>query len=216
MGIIRRAYPFEFKASTSEDDAQRGSGFAAVFNNVDSYQDVIQSGAFTKSIKRKGAKGVKFLWQHNSDEPIGVTTALEERKKGLYIEWDFVTEVTRAREARALAKAGAVDGLSIGYTVPKGGSDFDQEKGIRYLKEIDLWEVSLVTFPANPRALVSGVKQAQTVRELEAALRDEGFSWSDAKHICSLIDEHRLPLREEGDANLLKLINYFSSAIARI
>jgi len=156
------------------------SGLASVFGNTDLVGDVVAPGAFKDSI-RDPAK-IKMLWQHDSGQPIGVWKALAETDKGLHAEGHLLLGVQRGEEAHLLLKAGALDGLSIGFRIPKGGADFDKETGVRTLRRVNLWEVSLVTFPANPKARVSRVKmindvgELPTPREMEGMLRDVGFS----------------------------------------
>ncbi len=139
--------------SVSEDG--RFAGYASVFGVVDSHADVVERGAFTDTIRgRKHA--IKLLWQHQQDAPIGVITELFEDGKGLFMEGRLLHEVARAREALALMKAGALNGLSIGYSPTR--YVIDPVSGVRRLKEVELWEISLVTFPANSAAQVTVVK----------------------------------------------------------
>lgn len=165
------------------DGEGRFSGYASVFGVVDSQKDMILPGAFSRSLL-SGKTHIKLLWQHDVREPIGVIDALHEDKNGLHVEGRLLLEVARAREAYALLKEGAMNGLSIGYTVKEAA--FDAKTGVRLLKEIDLWEVSLVTFPANAEATVRRVKTAMpgSVREFEHFLRGSGFSRSRAKAIA--------------------------------
>lgn len=132
-------------------------GYASVFHELDSHKDIILPGAFTKSLKdKKRGKEVKLLWQHHTDEPIGSFSRIEEDSKGLYVEGTLALDVRRGKEAYTLLKTGALSGLSIGYTAK--ASHFDPKTGYRYLTEVDLWEVSMVTFPANPKASITQVK----------------------------------------------------------
>jgi len=132
------------------------SGYASVFDVEDNHGDVIFAGAFTNSLLEKDfSKEVKLLWQHNANEPIGIFTKIYEDDYGLYVEGKLLLEVERAREAYSLLQNGAVQGLSIGFIV----NDFDYaEDGTRIIYEADLWEVSLVTFPANEKAVITEVK----------------------------------------------------------
>jgi len=188
------AVPFDLK-DVSDDGTFKGHG--AIFGNLDSYRDVIRPGAFQKTLKKGGRNGfgVAMLLQHGRDSnmPAGVWTDLHEDNKGLANEGQLAMDVQRGREAHSLLKMKALRGLSIGYDFPrdksgnikKGAIERDEEKNITYLNEIDLWEVSLVTFPANLRAVVTtvkdiGIEHATTARELEAILRDSGYSKSKA------------------------------------
>lgn len=131
-------------------------GYAAVFNNEDLGRDVILPNAFTKSLQRRPAGKVKMLRQHDAEEPIGVWLDLIEDKKGLRAKGKLILDTVKGRETYALMRAGALDGLSIGFRTVK--DRFDRAKGIRYLEEVDVPEISVVTFPLNPRATVSTVK----------------------------------------------------------
>jgi uncharacterized protein len=132
------------------------SGYASVFNVIDSQRDEVHPGAFRDTLKARDVP-VKLLWQHHMDAPIGVITALYEDVRGLYIEGQLLLEVAQARDAYALLKAGAVTGLSIGYAPRRYTRD--PHTGVRKLQAIDLVEVSLVTLPANAQAQVTVVKQ---------------------------------------------------------
>lgn len=168
--------PFEVKAV--EDDGTF-EGFGSVFGNVDSYKEIVAPGAFAESLAGWKAAGrlPPVLWQHRSGEPIGPYLSMEEQPIGLHVRGQLlVNDVQRAKEARALMKAKAVNGLSIGFMTRE--DSYDRVSGIRTLKKVDLWEVSVVTFPANPAAQISSVKSAidaiETVRDAESFLRDVG------------------------------------------
>ncbi len=162
------SYSFEIK-SLAEDGSF--AGYASVFHVVDSQHDVIEPGAFRKSLSTR-EQPVQLLWQHQWAEPIGVVEALFEDARGLFVKGRLLMEVARAKEAYALLKAGVLKGLSIGYNVQKARRDPDT--GIRTLQEVELWEVSLVTFPANEAAQVTVVKSVdhgEVARFLEAVMR---------------------------------------------
>lgn len=168
--------PFEIKAV---EDSGVFEGFGSVFGNVDSYKEIVAPGAFAESLAGWKAAGrlPPVLWQHRSGEPIGPYLSMEEQPVGLHVKGQLlVDDVQRAKEARALMKAKAVNGLSIGFVTRE--DSYDRVSGIRTLKKVDLWEVSVVTFPANPAAQISSVKSAidaiGTVRDAEAFLRDVG------------------------------------------
>lgn len=164
-------------------------GYGAVFSNVDLGGDVILPGAFAKSLARIKAKTgtLPMLWHHKGDEPIGVWTDLSEDKKGLRVRGRLVMETQKAREAFALVKAGALSGLSIGYS--NTISSRDAKTGVRSIKETTLDEISLATLPMNPEARVTGLKAAdiiRTERDFENALRDVlGFSKTKARAITA-------------------------------
>ena len=150
----RSAYVFEVKSLAMDGSF---AGYASVFHVVDNQRDVISPGAFRVSLKER-EQPVQLLWQHQWAEPIGVIESLFEDSRGLFIKGRLLMEVARAKEAYALLKAGVLKGLSIGYNVKRARRDADT--GIRTLMEVDLWEVSLVTFPANEAAQVTVIKSA--------------------------------------------------------
>lgn len=184
----RKSFNLEIKA-VQEDGFF--SGYGAVFGNVDWYNDVILPGAFTASLEEWAAKN-KFppvLWNHNDGEPIGVYTKLYEDDRGLYVEGKLlIDDVPRAKSTHALLKAGAIDGLSIGYITRKANK---QTNGIRELVELGLSEISIVTKPANERTLITSVKskldegELPTLPEFEKFLRESGFSKSQSVAIAS-------------------------------
>lgn len=171
------------------------SGYGNVFDVVDSYRDVVHKGAFKKSLAEHEKNGTmpKLLWQHDASEPIGVYTLMKEDDRGLYVEGKLALDsnVPLADKAHALLKMKAIDGLSIGFSVPAGGESYNKEKDVFDIKEIDLWETSIVTFAANPQSTVLEVRQAfdargiPNKRELERFLRDAGFPAHNAKQLIS-------------------------------
>ncbi len=190
LGLKVRDFALQFKADGVTDDG-KFFGYGSVFGNKDSYGEVVAPGAFTESLAEIASKGrkVPVLWQHRSDQPIGVYDSIVEDERGLKVSGQLLHEdVALAREALALMKAGAVSGLSIGYWVR--GSNFDDKTKIRTLTKLDLEEVSLVTFPANDDARVEAVKfkfahgELPTIREFEKFLRDVGASKSQAAAIA--------------------------------
>ena len=141
-------------------------GYASLFGLTDQGGDAVQQGAFAASLKKLAGKGdkVRMLWQHDPTRPIGVWAEIREDEKGLWVKGRLLTEVAQAREAAALIQAGAIDGLSIGYRTIRAERD---QKGRRALAEVELWEVSLVTFPMLPEAKV-GRKESDDLREVAA------------------------------------------------
>ena len=138
------------------DTAGQFEGYASLFNLPDLGKDVVEPGAFSTSLARRGPRGIKLLWQHDPSEPIGQWLVLREDGRGLFVKGRLSLGVARAREILALMRDGAVDGLSIGFRTVKARSD--PRTGYRRLIEIDLWEISIVTFPLLPQARVSVVK----------------------------------------------------------
>ena len=141
-------------AGLSVTDGHVVAGYASVFGKKDQGGDVVQKGAYAASLKRLTAAGgrVKMLWQHDPGQPIGVWDEVREDETGLWVKGRILTDIAKGREATALLAAGAIDGLSIGYRTVKAERD---GKGQRLLAELELWEVSLVTFPMLPEARVS-------------------------------------------------------------
>lgn len=162
------ALDLDFKAVSDEGEF---AGHAAEFGNEDLGRDVIMPGAFAKSLQRRPAAEVKMLRQHDPDEPIGIWLDLAEDKKGLRAKGKLILDTVKGRETHVLMRAGALDGLSIGFRTLK--DHFDRAKGIRYLDELDVPEISIVTFPLNPRATVSTVKgdDPERARALVAAIQ---------------------------------------------
>ena len=154
-------------------DGSLVQGYASVFGRRDQGGDVVQAGAYGASLKALAAAGrrVKMLWQHDPAQPIGVWDEVREDATGLYVKGRILVDVERGREAAALLAAGAIDGLSIGYRTLRAERD---GKGQRLLAELELWEVSLVTFPMLPEARVAAKSDdlAETWRELAQIFDD--------------------------------------------
>lgn len=165
---------FELLECKADEATRRLSGYASVFGNVDSYNDIVAKGAFSRTLQAK--QKIPMLWQHDSSDVVGVFDVMEERPKGLYVE-GTIADTSMGEDAYKLLKMGAITGLSIGYSVKK--YSVDQKKGMRTLEDVELYEVSLVTFPANEKAQVLNVKSAdsiETIRQFEDFLKQHGFS----------------------------------------
>nr|WP_134679844.1 HK97 family phage prohead protease [Paracoccus ravus] len=155
----------------------RIEGYASLFGLVDQGGDIVVKGAYAASLARLNARGdkVRMLWQHDPARPIGVWDEIREEAKGLWVSGRLLPEVAQAREAAALLAAGAIDGLSIGYRTISAERD---AKGRRLLSEVELWEVSLVTFPMLAEAKVGrksdrDLEMAAMFRAATLALRAE-------------------------------------------
>ena len=163
--------------------------------SLDGFQQIAQrvgggSGTRPGGLAAQKAAGrlPAMLWQHDADKPIGIWTEMSEDEKGLRIKGQLAMETVKGKEAHALLKMGALNGLSIGFMSKEWAYDRDTE--VRTLTAIDLWEVSLVTFPANEKARVTNVKSAdelQAPKDAEKVLRDAGFSKSDATAFVSRV-----------------------------
>ena len=146
-------------------------GYASVFSQTDQGGDIVQKGAFGKSLNSLAQKkqSVKMLWQHDQSQPIGVWDDVIEDNNGLFVRGRLLPSVKKAQEAAELIKAGALDGLSIGYKTIKSSKSSD---GNRLLIELDLWEVSLVTFPMLDSARVLAKSNQLSLRSSLSDLAD--------------------------------------------
>jgi uncharacterized protein len=168
-------------------------GHGSIFGNVDLDGDVVLPGAFKGSLAAHGRAGTlpAMFWMHRPDQVAGVWTTMKEDGKGLYVR-GTLADTPLGNEMRTLLAMKAVRGLSIGYKVIDG--DYDRD-GNRLLREIDLWEVSLVSLACNPLARIEGSKArlsdageyVPTEREFEKSLRDAGFSRNVARHVCAKV-----------------------------
>lgn len=173
----QKAVRFELKKEPDADGLFEG--YASTFGNVDNGMDVVARGAFQKSL---GARKVRMLWQHDMTQPIGVWDSIEETERGLYVKGRIAKDVQRGREAMALMRMGALDSMSIGFKTKQASPEGNGS--IRRLDEVDLFEISLVTFPMNEKATVVDVKSLATEREFERFLRDAGYSRKEATAIA--------------------------------
>jgi len=178
---------FDIKSYHDEDGERKFSGYANTFDHKDRAGDITQKGAFTKSIKQHITNGTKplMLMHHDHARPVGVWEKLVEDAKGLYVEGRLTKGVRDADEAYALLKDGALNSMSIGYKVLD--EEYDRNKGAYLLHEVSLFEISLVSIPANEQSTVISVKSDDGVdtRALEKHLRDVGLSRREAKAILS-------------------------------
>lgn len=200
-GRVTRDFPFDVQDVSDEGVVE---GYASVFDVVDSEGDIISPGAFARTIQAWNARGkrIPVLWQHDAWKPIGVTDRIEEDQKGLRVRAQLVQVVQQAQEAHALAKAGALGGLSIGFSVPNLASDgnpamyWDEDRQARVFREVKLWEYSLVTFPAQDEARIMDVRADPAwAEELTLAVRELRDAVDDRQTVALLRDLRGLMLR---------------------
>ena len=160
----------QFKTETFDEEEGIFSGYGAVFGNVDSGGDIIEHGAFTKTLA-KGWERVKILALHNdSILPIGRPLELREDEHGLYLKAK-ISDTSTGRDVRTLIRDGVLNELSIGYDPIV--FEFDENQ-IRHLKEVELFEISVVTWAMNDQAMIEDYKSLSgKVNELEAAMAEE-------------------------------------------
>lgn len=153
----------------ADQEKRTFEGYASKYGNIDLHGDIITQGAFTDTInERMPKKAIKILWQHA--HPIGMPTEFEDREDGLYVK-GRLSKTQQADEAIELMNDRVVDGMSIGYDVEE--DDFDQEHNIRYLKRLKLYEVSIVTWGANPEALITNVSNIKQLEAINDIFKDD-------------------------------------------
>jgi uncharacterized protein len=160
------------------------SGYASLFGQADLGRDVVERGAFAASLRRRGAAGIRMLFQHDPAQPIGRWLTIREDEKGLFVKGKIARDAAKAREVLALMRDGALDGLSIGFRTVRARREAGT--GLRRILEADLWEISIVTFPMLPGARVESVKGVPSARELERRLtRDAQLSRAQARAVIA-------------------------------
>lgn len=201
-GRETRNIAFELK---SVNDDGTFEGYGSVFGVKDSYGDIIVAGAYAATLVAHEAAGTlpAMLWHHDTTAPIGVWLEMYEDSKGLYVKGRLALDTAKGAEAYAPMKMGALNGLSIGF-VAKGWS-YDRDMEVRTLTEVELWEVSVVTFPSNGKSRITGIKAAdvagiKTIRQAEQALRDAGFSADTAKAFLAEVKRIALDERDAHEA----------------
>lgn len=198
----RKSIDVGFQVKAVSDDGKI-EGYGSVFGVRDSYSDIVAAGAFKASLAAHKSAGTMpaLLWQHRADEPIGVWKSMNEDEKGLAVVGQLAMDTVRGREAHSLLKMGALNGLSIGFYSKEW--KYDTENDVRTLTEVDLWETSLVTFPANQAARVTAVKSIESIesiRDVEQMLRDRGFTKTEAVALVAKIKGLRSgdPAKSDG------------------
>jgi HK97 family phage prohead protease len=157
------------RVSLSPDGAIEG--YASLFGEIDQARDMVMPGAFTQTLKARGLRKIPMLFQHDPSEPVGVWLEIAEDFRGLRARGRLIPDVMRAKELLSLIKAGAIDGLSIGYRTVRG--QIDPKSRVRRLYQVDLWEISIVTFPLLNGARVAAMKQAPKLSPQRATAEAE-------------------------------------------
>jgi HK97 family phage prohead protease len=212
MKLDRFGCGLQIKFAGDETKAGTFSGYGSIFGNVDSYGDVVQKGAFAATLKdwKKRKSMPKMLLQHGSfmgpaedGIPIGIWTRMEEDDTGLLVEGElFALDTQKGRYIHEGMQSGALDGLSIGYIPREVAYGKKPEDPARTIKKLDLFEVSVVTFPANSESRVESVKSIEdmtTLSDAEAYLRDVGLSRQQARAFVSRVKSLR-PCDAEGQS----------------
>jgi len=206
-----KAFDLEIKART---DTGVFEGYGAVFGNQDLHNETIAAGAFAGSLKTRRPA---LLWQHRADEPIGAFEDVREDGRGLAVKGRLALNTTRGKEAYELLGMGALTGLSVGFIAT---ADRVEKGGRRTITQADLYEISLVTFPANESARVSSVKAAiergdvPSIRDLEALLRDAGLSRKQSQTLLSKGYAGLDPSRDAADPELIAALRKLNQTLA--
>ena len=157
----RRLVHLDTPARLADLKGDEFEGYASLFGVPDSSGDVVMAGAFAKSLAKRGPAKVRMLYQHFAHEPIGVWQVIREDAKGLYVRGQLNEEVERAREVASLVAQGALNGLSIGFRTLRAKRDV--AAGTRTLLEVELWEISIVTFPLLSGSEVTGIGRKEAL-----------------------------------------------------
>jgi HK97 family phage prohead protease len=210
MDMQHKTLTFEVKQTNGDGGFE---GYASTMD-LDRGGDVIEMGAFDRSLARHKGRGSKpkMLWNHNPDKVVGVWDEFSQDDRGLYVKGRCVTTTTIGKDCHELLRAGAIDSMSIGYMTRE--AEYEDGGEVRRLKEVDLWEVSLVTFPMNEEARVTAVKRIESIRDVERLLRDGGVPNEFAKLVALHGFEEakaRIDGRRDGDDDVNK-----SDGLARL
>lgn len=192
-------FKFEVKQVNDDDKFVHFEGYASTFDNIDQDGDKILKGAFTESLKKRKPQ---LLWQHRFDKPLGIPVDAIEDPIGLFVKGKLPKDIQLSKEAGIMLKNGMIKTMSIGFLI----IDSERKDGIREIKQIDLFEYSLVSIPANDKAIITDVKSKKfnniedvkafnRPKEFEKALSESGaFSIEASKYLASKL----MPQRESG------------------
>lgn len=167
----RRLAQMSTRARLTELAPNEIAGYASLFGIPDDGGDTVAKGAFANSLRRRPAPQVRMLYQHFAHEPIGVWDVVREDPRGLYVKGHLTIDIERARDVAALLRDGALNGLSIGFRTQRARRNPD---GTRVLTEVELWEISIVTFPMLAGSQVTAIggkaRLAEDIRKAAAKL----------------------------------------------
>jgi HK97 family phage prohead protease len=164
-----------FAPRTSIEADGTVEGYASLFGEIDQARDMMMRGAFAATLRQRPLQRIPMLFQHDPAEPVGVWLELREDHRGLFARGRLIPEVARGRELLSLLRAGAIDGLSIGFRTAQ--ARIDPRSRVRRLHAVDLWEISIVTFPLLAGARVRAVKQASSPPQLSHARTRAERDW---------------------------------------
>lgn len=199
----------ELKQSDVDIDGGTFEGLASTWT-LDRGGDIIHRGAFKRSIKERMPKGqIKILWQHS--EPIGMPIELRETDDGLHVKAK-VSDTQLGRDAMTLMRDGVIDRMSIGFMIPKGGSEED-DSGIRHIKELELMEISVVSFPMNEAAIITSVKQMQEALTHGADIESPDDLLRSIKRLQELIESRASPEQPIDTKGIISIIDNFRDKI---
>lgn len=194
----------ECEVKMGAEGSLKFSGYASVFDGLDSYGDTIQAGAYKNTIENRD-RPVQLRWNHYGPV-IGKFTEIYEDEKGLFVSGELTKGHSVAEDTAALLRHGAISGLSIGYVV----KDFEQQGVVRVLKDIELFEISVVETPADNNAHITTVKSATKLKDVEQILRQKGFSQKEATEIVAAVKKiHGEREEEKAKENQAEIIKNF-------
>jgi len=208
---------FELQKVKAKGEKGQFEGYASVFNVVDYHNDIIVKGAFTETIQKRQAP-VAMLYQHRQTEVIGKWVHMEEDNHGLFVVGELTPKHSLAENVRASIEHGALNGMSIGFDIPSGQIEHDEQTNTTKIKAVDLWEISLVTFPANQDSRIDVVKHLEgitSISEAETVLRDVAFfSLKEAKAFMASLKN--IALRDVERARIASEVENAISNIFKI
>lgn len=224
-GFIEVPFTIETKQDSEDGKFYEFSGYAATFGNIDKVDDICVKGCFADSIQKKKDKGEKLiiLWQHQRDMPLGVYFEFEEDDKGLFVKGRMPKADTFVNgRVWPQMQVGSIGKMSIGFFIIE--REFNEE-GIRLLKELDLFEVSLVTIPANDEAVITDMKsleEVESIKDVESYLKEKGVSVRESKKLISVIknlevcDEHQEPVCDEQGKEMVECAKELSEELKKL